>query len=185
MSFKQQSPTVIAADHFNPRRDAEVLKKAMKGFGAHENTIIKLLTKRSNAQRVEIALKYKTLYGKNLTKELKSELSGSLEKTVVALMTPLRQYYAKELHNAIVGLGTDEAVLIEVLCTLPNTEIRAISTIYHKSKPISTPHSSFSNTPINFQFTIKTLKVTSKATLVETFVASWCPYAAQDATKAW
>ncbi|KAJ3643442.1 hypothetical protein Zmor_026153 [Zophobas morio] len=132
ITVPKQSPTVIAADHFNPRRDAEVLKKAMKGFGAHENTIIKLLTKRSNAQRVEIALKYKTLYGKNLTKELKSELSGSLEKTVVALMTPLRQYYAKELHNAIVGLGTDEAVLIEVLCTLPNTEIRAISTIYHK-----------------------------------------------------
>jgi hypothetical protein len=40
----------------------------------------------------------------------------------------------KELHDAISGLGTDEDVLIEVMCTLTNAEIRTIKEAYQKSK---------------------------------------------------
>ena len=60
----QTSPTVVADPDFNPRVDAEALRKAMKGFGTDEKTIIQILANRTNLQRQEIAVQFKTLYGK-------------------------------------------------------------------------------------------------------------------------
>lgn len=60
----QVSPTVVAYNDFDPRADAEALRKAMKGFGTDEKTIIHILADRSNLQRQEISVQFKTLYGK-------------------------------------------------------------------------------------------------------------------------
>ncbi|GIY61998.1 hypothetical protein CDAR_163852 [Caerostris darwini] len=122
--------TVRPFPNFDPKSDAEILRTAMKGFGTDEKAIIKVLGTRSNEQRVYIAIAFKQLYGKDLIDDLKSELSGNFEQVILALMKPTHDYLASELRKAISGIGTDENVLIEILCTRTNQEIWSINEAY-------------------------------------------------------
>ncbi|KAJ3610602.1 hypothetical protein NHX12_022694 [Muraenolepis orangiensis] len=114
----------------DPLRDAEVLRKAMKGFGTDEQAIVELLGSRSTKQRVPILKSFKTAYGKDLIKDLHSELSGDFRKLVMAMMKSPAELDAFELYSAIKGAGTDEACLIEILSSRSNAEIKEISRIY-------------------------------------------------------
>ncbi|XP_055935800.1 annexin A4-like isoform X2 [Argiope bruennichi] len=124
--------TVKPYPDFDPKSDAEILRKAMKGFGTDETAIIKVLTKRTNEQRVYIGIAFKQLYGKDLIDDLKSELTGNFENVILGLMMPTHDYLASELKKAIRGLGTDEDILIEILCTRTNQEIWSINEAYQR-----------------------------------------------------
>lgn len=78
----------------------------------------------------QIAQIFKTNYGKDLIENLESETSGNFEKLLVALCTPILDFYCKEIKDALSGIGTDEDVLIEFLCTLSNNEINTIKNHY-------------------------------------------------------
>uniref|UniRef100_A0A8C1T9W1 Annexin n=1 Tax=Cyprinus carpio TaxID=7962 RepID=A0A8C1T9W1_CYPCA len=118
--------------NFNAKHDAEVLRKAMKGIGTDEDAILMLLAARSNAQRQEIKAAYKKAFGKDLVKDLRSELGGKLEDLIVALMYPSILYDAHELHKAIKGVGTEDEVLIEILASRTCDEIKDIAKAYKK-----------------------------------------------------
>ncbi|KAM5141096.1 annexin A11 [Mantella aurantiaca] len=128
--LKVGTGTITDAPNFDALRDAEVLRKAMKGFGTDEKAIIECLGSRSNRQRQQISLSFKTAYGKDLIKDLKSELSGNFEKTILAMMKAPALYAAYELNEAMKGAGTDEECLIEILASRPNKEIHEINSVY-------------------------------------------------------
>ncbi|KAL5016683.1 hypothetical protein ScPMuIL_006272 [Solemya velum] len=122
--------TVFPSSSFDPERAAEELRKAMKGLGTDEKAIIRVLSGHSNEQRLGIVKQYKTLYGKDLKADLKSELGGKFERLCLALLEPPRRFDAIECRDAIKGLGTNEAALIEILCSRTNEEIVEIRKEY-------------------------------------------------------
>ncbi|VDP31573.1 unnamed protein product [Soboliphyme baturini] len=126
--------TIRPSGDFDPKQDAESLKKAMKGMGTNEKEIIDILCKRSNAERQQIREEFKSLYGESLIKELKKELSGDFESLIIGLMYSEPEYDARTLRKAVQGLGTDESVLTEILGSRTNTEIAAIKAEYYRCK---------------------------------------------------
>lgn len=51
---------------------------------------------------------------------------------IVALMMPPAEYLCKELNNCMEGMGTDEDVLVEILCTRTKPEIAEIVETYER-----------------------------------------------------
>jgi annexin A7/11 len=91
------------------------------------------LCRRTNQERLEISKAYQEKYERELVKDLKSETSGKFRKILVNLMKPMAQYCAEQLRAAMKGLGTDEELLIEILCSLPTREIKAIAAAYQEN----------------------------------------------------
>lgn len=81
-----------------------------------------------------IAKAFKVCFGKDLIEDIKSETTGNFENLLVALLTPTVDFYVKEIHDAMDGMGTAEDVLVEVFCSLRNHEIHTIKAAYKRRK---------------------------------------------------
>jgi hypothetical protein len=102
----------------------------MKGMGTDEDAIIKVIANRSNEQRQQIIVFYKSSFGRDLKADLKDELGGNFETAVLALFETPVNYDAKELKRAMKGAGTNEDTLIEIIGTRSNKRIKDIKDAY-------------------------------------------------------
>ncbi|KAK7598122.1 hypothetical protein V9T40_006357 [Parthenolecanium corni] len=127
------TPTVKANPGLNVAEAATTLRNAMKGFGTNEDKIIGVLTTCSNSQRQEIAKAYNAEFGRELEKDLRSELGGNFESLIVGLIYPPVEYLARQLNKAFKGMGTDANAVIEILITRTNEEIKEIAKAYEKA----------------------------------------------------
>jgi hypothetical protein len=119
---------------FDAKMDAETLKNSISPK-KDENSIIQLVTNRTNSQLQQIKESYTTLYNSDLIKDLKKALSGHFEDVVVALFYTPIDYDCFQLRKAIKGLGTDENALIEIICTRPPNTIEKIKKRYGEMFP--------------------------------------------------
>ncbi|TPX66929.1 hypothetical protein SpCBS45565_g04151 [Spizellomyces sp. 'palustris'] len=135
----EASAQLLLADPFAPLSNADAaenvqaLRNALKGVDGHgvdTKTIINILGTRTPDQCTQIAQAYKASYGKSLADDLKSHLSGNFGKLCVGLATPLPEYDAECLREAVTGVGTNEDVLIEILIGRSNAELAAIKEAY-------------------------------------------------------
>ncbi|CAF1368233.1 unnamed protein product [Rotaria sp. Silwood1] len=129
-SLEQYQGTVFPIPNFNAEADCHALSNAMKGAGTNERALIDIIANRSNFQRQQIKLHYKTMFGVDLVKQIGGELSGHFKETITALFDAPANYEAWSLHEAF-GLGK-EGTLREILLTRTNSEIRAIVDAYKR-----------------------------------------------------
>ena len=111
-------------------QDAELMRKAMQGLGTDDKALIEIATKRNHKQRLKIRQAYKTMFGRDLMEDLKKDLSGNYQKTMLALFTEPIEYDVDCLKDAVKGLGTDEDCLIEILASRPGWYINKIKKKY-------------------------------------------------------
>ncbi|XP_057583486.1 annexin A3 isoform X3 [Hippopotamus amphibius kiboko] len=76
---------------FSASVDAEAIRKAIRGIGTDEKTLISILTERSNAQRQLIAKEYQAAYGKG---------TGTNEDTLIEILTTRTSKQMKEIGQA-------------------------------------------------------------------------------------
>ncbi len=124
--------------------DADELRKAMKGLGTNEDTLIEIIASRPAPILNQIKLKFNEKYKRDLEADVKSETSGTLRKLLIALLQCSRSTntmpnpaqcaaIAEEIHKAgEAKIGTDESVFNKYFCTLSPHELAAVSREYHK-----------------------------------------------------
>ncbi|XP_051551626.1 annexin A3a [Myxocyprinus asiaticus] len=119
--------TIKAKANFNVSEDVAALRKAIQGFGTNEKTLIDILTHRSSAQKQAICRAYQEETKRILINDLKGDTHGDFENVLVALVTPPAVYDAKALIKAMKGAGTDNSILIEILSSRTNKQIKDLS----------------------------------------------------------
>eukprot|EP01112_Ceratiomyxa_fruticulosa_P022278 TRINITY_DN8102_c0_g1_i1.p2 TRINITY_DN8102_c0_g1~~TRINITY_DN8102_c0_g1_i1.p2 ORF type:complete len:292 (+),score=73.91 TRINITY_DN8102_c0_g1_i1:1494-2369(+) len=124
--------------------DAAALLKAFKGLGTNESVVTSILTHRTPQQIEEIKHAFHAQTGKDLEKEVESELSGGYLAVIKGILKGPIRYDAYVLQEAIYGLGTNEHALVEILVGRTNDEIDAIEKAYEAQPVIGSkkPHQS-------------------------------------------
>lgn len=106
------------------------LRAAMKGLGTNEAKLIEVIGPRTNEELQLINTTYTQEIKRDLIKDIKDETSGNFENALVSLITDRYELDAQLVEKAVKGLGTDEDLLSEVLCTRSPTELKMISEAY-------------------------------------------------------
>ncbi|XP_019965905.1 annexin A1-like [Paralichthys olivaceus] len=122
--------TVTPYPNFSASSDASVLNSAIESKGVDEDVIIAVLVRRNNEQRQKIQAVYEASTGNKLDKALKSALRSDLEDVSLALLMTPAQFDAYLIRKATKRFGTDEDVLVEVLATRSNQEIRELKSVF-------------------------------------------------------
>ncbi|KAL2752985.1 hypothetical protein ACRALDRAFT_1052743 [Sodiomyces alcalophilus JCM 7366] len=115
--------------------DIEGLRKAMKGIGCDEKSLIRILTSPKYANpwaMAQLVRDYNSRFIRDLAKDIESETRGDLETTLLALLRGPLENDARILDKAINRMGTDEDALNDVLLCRSNADLRAIQTEYRR-----------------------------------------------------
>ncbi|KAG7335374.1 hypothetical protein KOW79_001970 [Hemibagrus wyckioides] len=115
---------------FQPEKEVSDLQAALEQKDV--STLVRILTDRSNSQRLCLAETYRSVNHQDLSVRLKTVLNGDLEVLILDLMMTPEQFEAQRLRRAMEGLGTDEETLLEILCLRSAEQLSNLAAVYTK-----------------------------------------------------
>lgn len=124
-------PNAIAMGDYS--READSLRRAMKGFGTDDKTLIMVLAPLDPLQMAAVRAAYLKGHRRDLHKDIESETTGNFEEGLLAIVDGPLRYDADSTRKAVKGLGTKEWLLNDVLLGRSNEDIHAIKTAYEHS----------------------------------------------------
>ncbi len=83
-----------------------------------------------NHEITNLSRVYRELFNQHLDVDIKKKTSGDIEDALELFLMPLPAMEARVLNRAFKGLGTDEEVVIELLCLRTDEQLRAIAQAY-------------------------------------------------------
>lgn len=111
--------------------DAEALYHAGEGkLGTSDSVFIEIFTRSSPEHLQAVSQAYLKKRGHTLRKAVKKETSGDYQRALCTLMTPRPYYWAKRIHDAIEGAGTNDSLLIRMFAWGDKPLLQAASARY-------------------------------------------------------
>eukprot|EP00928_Gymnodinium_smaydae_P048586 TRINITY_DN3249_c0_g3_i1.p1 TRINITY_DN3249_c0_g3~~TRINITY_DN3249_c0_g3_i1.p1 ORF type:complete len:1410 (-),score=231.12 TRINITY_DN3249_c0_g3_i1:217-4335(-) len=117
-------------------RDADAVHQAIEGWGTDEDRLITILCSLSKRQLRRVDTIYAEKFGQSLREVCDGELSGFFEGNfkyfMKCAMTPPAELDAELLVDSMKGLGTDDTLLCEIVCTRSNHELELAKAIFQE-----------------------------------------------------
>jgi len=112
------------------KADAEKLRAAMKGMGTNEKAIVEVVGTRTAADMQLVRAEFSKLFQRDLIGDFTDETSGKFRDVLLAISHDPAAMDARWVRQAVKGLGTDEDLLSEIICTRTPAELKAAAASY-------------------------------------------------------
>jgi len=131
---RDEAPFDIKISDCQVEKDAHDLYKKGEGkVGTDDDFFVDFFTCHSHAHIQAVGAEYKAKHKRTIQEAIKSETSGDYQRVLLALATPRAEYWAKRLHHAVQGLGTDDRLLQRVFVLNTKEHLREIEAEYQKA----------------------------------------------------
>lgn len=118
------------------REQAEALYNAGEGkFGTDEEVFNKVLAHENFHQLRRMFEEYKEISGNTIEQALKNELDGELLDAMLAIVECVQcppAFFAKRLHDAMAGAGTEDTTLIRIIVSRSEIDLGTIKDEYER-----------------------------------------------------
>ncbi|KAH3746259.1 annexin VII [Pelomyxa schiedti] len=133
--------------------EAETLRlhDAMAGFGTNEDALIEIIGGTPRPRLMKIGVEYINRYHKSMWEDIKGDTSGNFGKLLQGLVTPRGIYLAELIHLATHGLGTNDRLLIDVVCQICPQEVKLLNNEYEPIYKKTAEHVVHSDTSGNYR----------------------------------
>ncbi|KAL8290063.1 hypothetical protein RQP46_003002 [Phenoliferia psychrophenolica] len=111
-----------------------MIRKSTKGLGTKESPLIKVITSIPAVRIPPVTAAYRVAHQKDLLALLKSELSGHLEEVLMSRMRGPLGADAHWVDKAIAGLGTNEALITDLIIGRQPSSLSLLRAHFTRSK---------------------------------------------------